>query len=355
MSRAEPLDLAASACPVPASQYDRIVMGHGSGGRLSADLLAGVFLPAFGNPTLSSLEDQATVPIADGHRIAVTTDGFVVHPIFFPGGDIGRLAVNGTINDLAVGGARPLVLAAAFILEEGFALDSLRRVVDSMRRACAEAAVTIVTGDTKVVERGKGDSIFITTTGIGLAPVDREFSVASARPGDRVLVSGTLGDHGLAILSVREGLSFETTLESDCAPLTGLVRAMLSASSSIRCMRDPTRGGLASALNEIAAASKVGMTLVADAIPHRVDVRSACELLGLDPLYAASEGRLVAIVSKADTARVLAAMKSHPLGAQAADIGEITADHPGHVTLRSSLRTERILPMLAGEQLPRIC
>jgi hydrogenase expression/formation protein HypE len=355
VTRAEPLDLAV-ACPVPASQYDRIVMGHGSGGRLSADLLASVFLPAFGNPTLSSLEDQATVPIGGGHRIAVTTDGFVVHPIFFPGGDIGRLAVNGTINDLAVGGARPLVLAAAFILEEGFALDSLRRVVDSMRRACADAGVTIVTGDTKVVERGKGDSIFITTTGIGIVAEGRALSVASARPGDRVIVSGTLGDHGLAILSVREGLSFETALESDCAPLTDLVGAMMAASSSsIRCMRDPTRGGLSSALNEIAVASKVGMRLVADAIPHREDVRAACELLGLDPLYAASEGRLVAIVSGADAPSVLAAMRSHPLGAQAADIGEVTAGHPGRVTLRSSLGTERILPMLAGEQLPRIC
>jgi hydrogenase expression/formation protein HypE len=354
VSRAQPLDFAA-ACPVPASRYDRIVLGHGSGGRLSADLLSAVFLPAFGNPTLSALEDQAVVPIAEGHRIAVTTDGFVVHPIFFPGGDIGRLAVNGTVNDLAVGGARPLVLSAAFILEEGFAIDSLRRVVDSMRRACAEAGVQIVTGDTKVVERGKGDSIFITTTGIGVAPAGRALSVASARPGDRVLVSGTLGDHGLAVLSVREGLAFETALQSDCAPLTELVRVMMAASTGIRCMRDPTRGGLASAVNEIAAASKVGMSLDADAIPHRVEVRSACELLGLDPLYAASEGRLVAIVSPGDSDRVLAAMRGHALGAGAADIGEVTSDHPGHVTLRSRLGAERILPLLSGEQLPRIC
>jgi hydrogenase expression/formation protein HypE len=351
----EPLDFASAACAVPASRYDRIVMGHGSGGRLSADLLSTVFLPAFANATLSSLEDQAMVPIAGGHRIAVTTDGFVVHPIFFPGGDIGRLAVNGTVNDLAVGGARPLVLAAAFILEEGFAIESLRRVVDSMRRACAEAGVQIVTGDTKVVERGKGDSIFITTTGIGLAPAGRVFSASSARPGDRVLVSGTLGDHGLAVLSVREGLAFETTLESDCAPLTELVAVMMAASSGIRSMRDPTRGGLASAVNEIATASKVGMSLDADSIPHREDVRSACELLGLDPLYAASEGRLVAIVSSEDAPRVLAAMRGHPLGVGAADIGEVTSNHPGHVTLRSRLGAERILPVLAGEQLPRIC
>jgi hydrogenase expression/formation protein HypE len=354
MRRSPPLDFP-SSCPIPTSKYDRIVLGHGSGGRLTADLMSTVFLPAFANPTLSALEDQATVDLAEADRIAVTTDSFVVHPIFFPGGDIGRLAVHGTVNDLAVGGARPLVLAAAFILEEGFAVDSLRRVVESMKGACAEAGVQIVTGDTKVVERGKGDAIFITTTGIGLVPEGRALSVASARPGDRVLVSGTLGDHGLAILSVREGLSFETTLESDCAPVTDLVRIMLAASRDIRCMRDPTRGGLASALNEIARASKVGIKIVADAIPLRVEVRGACEVLGLDPLYAACEGRLVAVVPGTDAAAVLAAMRAHPSGRDAADIGEIVGDHPHLVTLRSALGRERILAMLAGEELPRIC
>jgi hydrogenase expression/formation protein HypE len=353
MANAEDLDFAA-ACPVPTSRYDKVVLGHGSGGRLSADLMTSVFLPAFGNPTLAALEDQATIPLAGGQRIAVTTDGFVVHPIFFPGGDIGRLAVNGTVNDLAVGGARPLALAAGFILEEGFPIESLRRVVESMRRACAEAGVTIVTGDTKVVERGKGDSIFVTTTGIGVVPAGLSLSASSARPGDRVLVSGTLGDHGLAILSVREGLTFETTLESDCAPLVDLVRVMLEASPAIRCMRDPTRGGLASAVNEIAAASKVGMVLDAEAIPHKLEVRSACELLGLDPLYAASEGRLVAVVGEEDAAAVLAAMRAHPLGAHASDIGAIVANHGRRVTLRSRM-TERVLPLLSGEQLPRIC
>jgi hydrogenase expression/formation protein HypE len=330
-------------------------MGHGSGGRLSADLLDSVFLPAFRNPILSALEDQATVPVGTSARIALTTDAFVVQPIFFPGGDIGRLAVHGTVNDLAVGGARPLVLAAAFILEEGFPIDDLRRVVSSMKTACAEAGVQIVTGDTKVVQRGKGDSIFITTTGVGLVPEGRALSVGSARPGDRVLVSGTLGDHGLAILSVREGLSFETALESDCAPVTDLVRVILNASTTVRCMRDPTRGGLASALNEIASASRVGVEAVAHAIPLRDEVHGACEILGLDPLYAASEGRLVAVVAPEDALAVLAVMRAHPLGRNAADIGEIVGEHAGLVTLRSALGAQRVLPMLAGEDLPRIC
>jgi hydrogenase expression/formation protein HypE len=354
MRRFPPPDFS-SSCPIPTSQYDRVVLGHGGGGRLTADLLSAVFLPAFGNSTLSALEDQATVPLPSADRIAITTDGFVVHPVFFPGGDIGRLAVCGTVNDLAVGGARPLFLAAAFILEEGFAIESLQRVVASMKSACAEADVQIVTGDTKVVERGKGDGIFITTTGVGLLPEGRTLSVASARPGDHVLVSGTLGDHGLAILSVREGLSFETALESDCAPVTDLVRAMMKASLSIRCMRDPTRGGLASALNEMARASGVGIKIVASTIPLRAEVRGACELLGLDPLYAASEGRLVAVVPEADAAAVLLAMRAHPLGRDAADIGRIVSDHPHMVTLQSALDRERVLPMLSGEELPRIC
>jgi hydrogenase expression/formation protein HypE len=326
---------------------------------LTAALLEEVFLPAFSNPTLAALEDQATLALtgaAAGERVAVTTDSFVVHPIFFPGGDIGRLAVCGTVNDLAVGGAEPRAIAAAFILEEGFAIADLRRVVASMRAACEEAGVVIVTGDTKVVQRGKGDSVFITTTGIGVTPAGRALSVSSARPGDRILVSGTLGDHGLAILSVREGLSFETALASDCAPLTDLVRVMLAASPRIRCMRDPTRGGLASAINEIAAASATGARIRASAVPHRPEVRSACEMLGLDPLYAASEGRLVAIVPGADAAAVLSAMRSHPLGKGAADIGEMTSEvRPGVVTLLSELGRERVLPLLAGEQLPRIC
>jgi hydrogenase expression/formation protein HypE len=343
------------SCPVPTSRYDHVLLGHGSGGRLSAELLADVFLPAFANPTLAALEDQATLNLAGADRIALTTDSFVVHPIFFPGGDIGRLAVHGTVNDLAVGGARPLSLAAAFILEEGFEIDSLRRIVASMRAACDEAEVQIVAGDTKVVQRGKGDSIFITTTGIGLLPHGLPLSIASARHGDRVLVSGPIGDHGLAILSVREGLTFDTALESDCAPLTGLVRAMMRASSGIRCMRDPTRGGVASALNEIAQASGVGIELSEEAVPVREEVRGACELLGLDPLYAACEGRLVAVVAEADKTKVLAAMRGHPLGRHAGDIGAVVPAHPKVVTVRSGVGGLRTLAMLAGEALPRIC
>ena len=341
-------------CPVPVGQYERIVLGHGSGGRLTADLVRRVFLPAFGNDVLSALEDQATLRI-DGARLAFTTDAFVVRPIFFPGGDIGRLAVHGTVNDLAVGGAEPLFLAAAFILEEGLELADLARVVDSMRQACAEARVTLVTGDTKVVDRGKGDRIFITTTGIGVVPAGRSLSIAAARPGDRVIVSGTIGDHGIAIMSVREGLEFETALESDSAPLTDLIYALLEAAPGVRCMRDPTRGGLASTLNELAAGSRVGVTITEAAIPIRPAVRSACEVLGLDPLYVASEGKLVAVVAPPEAERALAAMRKHPLGEHAAIIGDIVADHPGMVTQRSRIGGERIVTMLAGEQLPRIC
>ncbi len=344
-----------AACPVPAGHYDRIVLGHGSGGRLTADLVNRIFLPAFGNDFLPALEDQATVRVSDGTRLAITTDGFVVRPIFFPGGDIGSLAVHGTVNDLAVGGATPLFLAAAFILEEGLPLEDLARVVDSMRAACAEAGVSLVTGDTKVVDRGKGDRIFITTTGIGVVPAGRSLSIAAARLGDRVIVSGTIGDHGIAIMSVREGLQFETALQSDSAPLTDLVRVVLESSEHVRCMRDPTRGGLASTLNELAAASRVGVSLVESAIPIRPEVRSACEVLGLDPLYVASEGKLVAVVAPEDADAVLGAMRKHPLGEHAAIIGEVVAAHPGMVTQRSPIGGERIVSMLAGEQLPRIC
>src|ERR1700704_873040 len=259
------------SCPVPKSQYDRVLLGHGSGGQLTADLIQRLFVPGFGNEVLAALEDQATVSLASGNgvkasRIAFTTDSFVVRPLFFPGGDIGRLAVHGTVNDLAVGGAQPLFLSAAFILEEGLAIEDLQRIVASMRQACDEAGVALVTGDTKVVDRGKGDQVFITTAGIGLVPEGRCLSISAARPGDRILVSGTIGDHGIAIMSVREGLEFETLLESDSAPLTGLCRAMLDVCPAIRCMRDPTRGGLSSALNELATASGVGVELEEKAI-----------------------------------------------------------------------------------------
>jgi hydrogenase expression/formation protein HypE len=347
-------------CPVPRSRYDRILLGHGSGGQLTADLIRRLFVPGFGNEVLAALEDQATVTLngfADpkGPRIAFTTDSFVVRPLFFPGGDIGRLAVHGTVNDLAVGGAEPLYLSAAFILEEGLPLTDLERIVASMRQACKEAGVELVTGDTKVVDRGKGDQVFITTSGIGFVPDGRSLSISAARPGDRILVSGTIGDHGIAIMSVREGIEFETVLESDCAPLIGLTRVMLEACPAIRCMRDATRGGLSSALNELAAASRVGVELEERAIPLRPEVRGACEMLGLDPLYVANEGKLIAVVPAEDAKRLLEAMRSTPLGKNAAIIGEVVADHSGMVLMRSLVGGERVVTMIAGEQLPRIC
>ncbi|MBA3271588.1 MAG: hydrogenase expression/formation protein HypE [Acidobacteria bacterium] len=344
-------------CPAPFAHHDRVLLGHGSGGRLSADLIHRLFLPILGNETLSRLEDQATCSLAPHAdvRIAFTTDSFVVRPIFFPGGDIGKLAVHGTVNDLAMGGATPLFISAAFILEEGLTIDDLRRIVQSMREACDSAGVVLVAGDTKVVDRGKGDQIFITTSGIGIVPRGRTLSAAACRPGDQIILSGTIGDHGIAIMSVREGLDFETTLESDTASLADLTRVMLGCCPDIRCMRDPTRGGVSSALHEIAAASHVGMTLTEAAIPVRAEVRGACELLGLDPLYVANEGKLIAIVPAAAAPGLVDTMKAHPRGIDAAVVGEVTAHHPGMVVMRSRVGGERVVTMLAGEQLPRIC
>jgi hydrogenase expression/formation protein HypE len=342
------------ACPVPKSQYDRILLGHGSGGRLTAELIQRVFVPGFGNEVLARLEDQATVDLGST-RLAFTTDSYVIRPIFFPGGDIGSLAVHGTINDLAVGGAIPRFLSAAFILEEGFPITDLKRIVASMRMACDAAGVQLVTGDTKVVDRGKGDGVFVNTTGIGTVAAGRTLSIANARPGDRVLVSGTIGDHGIAIMSVREGIEFETVLESDTASLHSLTEAMLTACPTIRCMRDPTRGGVSSALNEMAAASKVGVRLAEKALPIRREVHAACEMLGLDPLYVANEGKLIAVVPPGEAAHVLEVMRGHPLGKNAADIGEVMSAHPGMVLLSSVVGGERVVQLLAGEQLPRIC
>lgn len=346
-------------CPLPRSQYDHIVLGHGGGGRLTADLIERLFVPVLGGEVLERLEDQATVRLGHDNgmkapRLAFTTDAFVVKPLFFPGGDIGKLAVFGTVNDLAVGGALPLYLSAAFILEEGFAISELARIVRSMRAACDLAGVTLVTGDTKVVDRGKGDQVFITTSGIGLVPEDRNLSIRFARPGDCIVVSGTIGDHGIAIMSVREGIAFDTELESDCAPLVELTRAMLAACPAIRAMRDPTRGGVASALNELAAASRVGVRIEESSIPVRPEVRAACEMLGLDPLHVANEGKLIAVVPAAQAPRLVQVMRDHPLGREAAVIGEVVTDHPGTVTLRSAIG-ERFVTMPAGEQLPRIC
>ncbi len=358
---ADTLDvLALGTCPLPKSDYDRVLLGHGSGGSLSADLIRQVFLPGFGGDVLGALEDQATVRLngetgAKSPRLAFTTDSFVVRPIFFPGGDIGKLAVHGTVNDLAVGGARPLFLSAAFILEEGLPLEDLRRIVASMRTACTEAGVALVTGDTKVVDRGKGDQLYITTSGIGLVPDGRNLSIHNARPGDRILVSGTIGDHGIAILSVREGIEFETVLESDTASLADLTHVMLKACPSLRCMRDPTRGGVSSALNELAEASNVGVRLQEAALPVRPEVRGACEMLGLDPLYVANEGKLLAVVPPDEAEPLLAVMRRHPLGQNAAIVGQVVADHRGMVVMQSLVGGQRVVTMLAGEQLPRIC
>jgi len=346
--------IAEFTCPAPLPAKDTILLGHGSGGKLSAELIRDIFLPRLQNPALARLDDQAIV-IINGQRLAFTTDSFVVKPLFFPGGDIGSLAVHGTINDLAMGGATPLFLSAAFIIEEGFSIQQLRRVVDSMHRAASAAGVEIVTGDTKVVEKDKGDGLFITTTGIGSVPEGVDLSADRARPGDKVLLSGSIGDHGIAILAQREGLEFETTIESDSAALHTLVADMLGASRKIRCMRDPTRGGLSSSLNEIAQQSKVGIELEESSILVRDEVRGACELLGLDPLYVANEGKLIAIVAAEAAESLVQAMRQHPLGAEARIIGAVNNKDPGWVTMRTPFGTTRIVDMLAGDQLPRIC
>ena len=354
VSKDETKDLAAFSCPVLLPAGARILLGHGSGGKLSAELLQNVFLPALGNPVLNRLEDQAIVSL-NGARLAITTDSFVVKPLIFRGGDIGSLAVHGTINDLAMGGAEPLWLSAAFILEEGLPMETLRRVVGSMHEAAANAGVEIVTGDTKVVEKGSADGIFVNTTGIGLAREGITLSAAQARPGDAILVSGMLGDHGIAILAEREGLQFETAVQSDSAPLHTLVASLLGATREVRCMRDPTRGGLSSTLNEIAASSGVGMELEETSIPVREEVRGACEMLGLDPLYVANEGKLVAIVAPDSAEAALRALQNHPLGKDARIIGRVTSEHPRMVVMRTPFGTTRIVDMLTGDQLPRIC
>jgi hydrogenase expression/formation protein HypE len=347
-------NIAELSCPTPFPARDTVLLGHGSGGKLSAELVGEIFLPAFDNPELAKLNDQAVVSIG-GASVAVTTDSFVVKPLFFPGGDIGSLAVHGTVNDLAVGGAQPLFLSAGFIIEEGLAMDVLRRVVNSLQRAADSAGVQIITGDTKVVEKGKGDGLFINTTGIGVVPEGIHLSADQARPGDLVLLSGPIGEHGIAILAQREGLAFETTIESDSAALHTLTAAILQASTAIRCMRDPTRGGLSSSLNEIAAQSNVGIELEESAIAVREEVRGACEMLGLDPLYVANEGKLIAIVDPGAADAILAAMIDHPLGRQAQIIGTVSGKNVGLVTMRTTLGTTRIVDMLVGDQLPRIC
>jgi len=349
----KPNSLAELTCPAPLPVKDTVVLGHGSGGRLSAELMQSVFLPAFSNPVLARLDDQAIVDV-NGTRLAMTTDSFVVKPLFFPGGDIGSLAVHGTINDLAMGGAKPLFLSAAFILEEGLSIEVLRRVVDSLHSAARKAGVEVVTGDTKVVEKGSGDQLFINTTGIGLVAAGLELSADRARPGDKVLLSGSIGEHGITILAQREGLEFESPVESDSAALHELAADMLRTDGAIRCMRDPTRGGVSSTLNEIAEKSRVRIQLEESAIPLRDEVRGACEMLGLDPLYVANEGKLIAIVAPEAADAVLQAMRANPLGRNAQLIGTVAEGSP-LVTIRTALGTSRMVDMLAGDQLPRIC
>ncbi len=332
---------------------ERILLSHGSGGKLSHDLVADVFVKAFSNPLLDRLDDSAVFPFSGG--LAFTTDSYVVDPIFFPGGDIGRLAICGTANDLAMSGAHPLYLSTSFIIEEGFPLDDLRGIVSSMKQAADEAGVMVVTGDVKVVHKGSADKLFINTAGIGLIPDGVNISASRARPGDVVIVSGTIGDHGIAIMNEREGFGFSSELESDCAPLNHLVAEMLEVSSQIHCLRDPTRGGLATTLNEIAAQSGVGITIEEERIPIRQEVRAACELLGFDPLHIANEGKLVCILAAPDAEVVVERIQNSRYGARAAIIGAVSEKHPGRVVLRTSLGASRIIGMPVGELLPRIC
>lgn len=334
-------------------------LSHGSGGSAMRALIEEVFLPEFGNSRADAMEDQARLPLAElagqGDRLAFTTDSYVVDPLFFPGADIGALAVAGTVNDLAMGGARPLFLSCGMVLEEGLPLETLRRVAASMRRMAERAGVTIVTGDTKVVERGSADKLFINTAGIGVIPAGVALSAANARPGDAVIVSGTLGEHGVAILIARNQLALEADVASDCQPLDGLVAAMLAACPSIRCLRDATRGGVATVLNEFAQQSQVGIRIRERDLPISEPVRGACEILGLDPLYLANEGKLVAVVPARDAGRIVAAMRAHPAGADAAAIGEITEGQAGLVVMDTGFGGERVVDMLVGDQLPRIC
>jgi hydrogenase expression/formation protein HypE len=348
MSAFEPL------CPVPISDYPEVLLAHGGGGRLMAQLIDKMFVGAFDNPLLRQGHDGTVVEAGSG-RLAFTTDSYVVRPLFFPGGDIGTLAVNGTVNDLAMCGARPRWLSAGFILEEGLRMETLWRVVQSMARAASSAGVCIVTGDTKVVDRGKGDGLYVNTAGIGSLEHPLDIGPREVRPGDAVLSSGDVGRHGIAIMSVREGLQFETTIESDCAPLTEPVQALLEAGVRVHCLRDLTRGGLAAAANEIAAAAGIEVALDEAAVPVREDVRGACEMLGLDPLYVANEGRFVAFVAPEDADRALALLRGHPGSQGACRIGEVRAGAPGLVTLRSRIGVARVLDLLSGEQLPRIC
>lgn len=342
------------SCPIPISEYPVITMAHGSGGILSHQLIRQMFLPVFDNEMLGAGHDGAVIAGGTG-RLAFTTDSFVVQPIFFPGGNIGDLAVNGTVNDLACCGARPDYMSVGMILEEGLPMEDLWKIVLSMKQAADRAGVSIVTGDTKVVDRGSGDKIFINTSGVGRVREGVNIDPRNCRPGDVVILSGTIGDHGVAILSARSGLEFETAIESDTAALNGLVENILDASPNISVLRDPTRGGVASTLNEISQSARVGMVLQESVIPVSPAVRAACEVLGLDPLYIANEGKLLVILPENEAGAVIDKMKQHPLGSEACVIGKVTAEHPSVVRMTTSIGSSRIIDMLTGEQLPRIC
>jgi hydrogenase expression/formation protein HypE len=343
-----------ASCPLPIQQYPHVLMAHGGGGKLMHQLLERVFGAAFANPILDARHDSAQFSVPPG-KLAMTTDSYVVRPLFFPGGDIGSMAIHGTVNDLAMSGARPLYLSCGFIIEEGLAMETLWRVVTSMRNAAHRCGVSIVTGDTKVVDRGKGDGLYLNTTGLGVIEHHLTIAPTSVQPGDAVIVSGDLGRHGMAIMAVREGLQFESTIESDSAPVREPVRALIKAGIEVHCLRDLTRGGLASALNEIAEAARVKIAIEQKSVPVREDVHAACEMLGLDPLHVANEGRFVAFVAAADAERALHIVRQHEVSANAALIGQVVERAAPLVTLRSAIGVSRILDMPSGEQLPRIC
>lgn len=351
------LNLMSWTCPAPLRNYPTVVLGHGSGGKMTADLIEHLFAPLLQNDLLSQYGDSTlfTLPDAASGRLAISTDSFVINPLFFPGGNIGELAINGTINDLAMSGATPRYLSAGFILEEGLPMGALGQIVTSFGNAARFAGVQIIAADTKVVNKGHGDGVYINTTGVGVVPEGVHIAADQAEPGDVVLVSGTLGDHGIAIMSVREGLTFDSTITSDTASLLDMVQAMLGVTPAIHCLRDATRGGLAAVLNELAVASRVGIEFNESAVPVQPAVRGACEMLGLDPFYVANEGKLVAIVPREQADAVLAAMRSAPYGENAAIIGEVVSEHPGIVTTRTQIGAQRVVDMPAGELLPRIC
>lgn len=353
------IDLSKWVCPLPLRDYPAVVMGHGGGGKLSAELVENIFVPAFANAALECLGDSAVLDLngvlTDGARLAFSTDSFVVKPLFFPGGNIGELAVNGTVNDVAMSGAQPLFLSAGFILEEGLPMETLGRIAQTMGAAAQRAGVKLVTGDTKVVGKGQGDGVYINTSGLGVIPPGVNIAPHLARPGDVVILSGEIGLHGMAVMSVREGLEFETVIESDSAPLGGLVAAILDVTPEIHVLRDPTRGGVASALNEIAQASKVGISILERSLPVPGPVRAACELLGLDPLYVANEGTLIAIVPPTVAEAVLEVMRAHPLGEKAVIIGQVKDEHRSLVVAKTGIGGTRVVDMMLGEQLPRIC